>query len=275
MQKQLKDKILKTASEMRIDVIKMTYLAGAQGAHIGGSLSTIEIIAVLYTAVMHIDSQQPLMDERDRFILSKGHGAIGLYAALRQAGYLTQEELWTYKTNDSIISAHPSLLPQKGMEFASGSLGQGLSLGVGTCLAMKYKGNNTSKVYVMIGDGECDEGSVWEAASSANHYNLSNLICIVDKNGLQYDGLTTDILNMDNLAEKWKSFGWEVRVIDGHDIESVYDALTVEHKKPLAIIANTVKGKGVSFAENNYKWHNAKLTKEQYEQALAEQGVIL
>lgn len=275
MQKQLRDSILKAASEMRRDVIKMTYLAGNQGAHLGGSLSAIEILAVLYTAVMKIDSQQPLMNERDRFILSKGHGALALYAALRQKGYLTEEELWTYKTNNSIISAHPSLLPQKGMEFASGSLGQGLSLGVGTCLAMKYKGNLSSKVYVMLGDGECDEGSVWEAASSASHYKLSNLVCIVDKNGLQYDGLTTDILSMDNLSDKWAGFGWDVRDIDGHDIESVYEALTGKHEKPLAIIANTIKGKGVSFAENNYKWHNARLTKEQYEQAMAEQGVIL
>lgn len=262
------------ATEMRKDVITMTYKAGSIGAHIGGSLSLIEIMAVLYLGVMRIDTKKPLSEERDRLILSKGHGAIAMYAALRQVGFFSYEQLLTYKQNGSIITAHPTLAPQRGSEFASGSLGQGLALGVGTCLGLKLK-QNDAKVFVVMGDGECDEGSVWEAAAAASHYGLNNLVSIVDRNHLQYDGDTMDVLNMEDMAAKWAAFGWEVHVIDGHDLEALYQTLSSQHDKPLCIIADTVKGKGVSFVENDYKWHNGRLSEEQYRLAMKEQGVEL
>ncbi len=249
----------------------MTYKAGNQGAHIGGSLSLAEIMAVLYCGVMELDPDAPLKEDRDRLILSKGHGAMALYSALSLRGYVTRDELLTYKSNDTIISAHPTRMPEKGLEFASGSLGQGLSIGVGVCLALRQKGNQSSRVFVVQGDGEIDEGSVWEAAASASHYGLSRLVTIIDKNGLQYDGPTGDVLSMGDIGAKWRSFGWEARAVDGHDVSALYEALTEEHQKPLAVIAATVKGKGVSFLENDFRCHNARLSAQQYEQAMAEQ----
>ncbi len=260
------------AKEIRKDVIRMTFVAGSQGAHIGGSLSLCEIMSALYHAVLHYDAENPLNDDRDRFILSKGHGAIALYAALKSIGLLSEEEILSYKHDGSIVTAHPTFLPEKGMEFASGSLGQGLSIGVGVALAFKRK-EKKNKVYVLVGDGECDEGSIWEAAASASHFGLDNLICIVDKNSLQYDGNTVNVLNMESLKEKFGSFGWDAIEVDGHNCDAIVAALRVKHDKPLALICNTVKGKGVSFIENNYKWHNASLNEDQLKQALEEQGV--
>lgn len=260
------------AGEIRKDVIRMTYAAGSQGAHIGGSLSLCEIMAVLYHNVMHYSKDMTVSPERDRLILSKGHGAIALYAALKSIGVFTEEELLTYKKDGSIITAHPTYLPEKGMEFASGSLGQGLSIGVGVCLGLRKK-NNPSKVYVIVGDGECNEGSVWEAAVSASHYGLRNIVCIVDQNNLQYDGETVAIMNMGCLKEKFHAFGWETVEVDGHDCDALVEALHKTAEKPLAVICHTVKGKGVSFAENNYRWHNANLNEAQYQQAMAEQEV--
>lgn len=259
------------AKEMRRDALRMTFNTGNTGAHIGGGLSMIEIMAVLYLGVMRYDSSYPMMEERDRFILSKGHGTLGLYTALRQAGFLTADDLLTYKKNDTELYAHPSMNLSKAIEFSSGSLGQGLSLGVGTCIALKRKNNRTSRVFVMLGDGECDEGSVWEAAASAAHYECKNLIAVIDKNMIQYDGATADILSMDPMAEKWRSFGWNAITVDGHDIEDLYDALTRTSDKPLVVIAETTKGKGVSFMENNPHWHNARLTQGEFDVAMAEQ----
>lgn len=265
------DDLKKISAEIRKDIIRMTYSAGTQGAHIGGSLSLCEIMAVLYHDVMNY-KEKAGKPERDRLILSKGHGAIALYAALKSIGVITEEELLTYKQDGSIITAHPTRLPEKGMEFASGSLGQGLSIGIGVALGLKKKGN-PALVYVIVGDGECDEGSIWEAAASAAHYGLDNLICIVDHNKLQYDGETARILNMDNLADKFLSFGWNTAETDGHDCEALSKAMHQRGDKPLAIICDTIKGKGVSFAENNYRWHNASLSEEQYQQAMREQEV--
>lgn len=258
------------AKEIRRDVIKMTYLAGNQGAHMGGSLSLCEIMAVLYGGVMKIDPSNRLNSKRDRLILSKGHGAIAMYAGLKQAGILTDAELKSYKQDGSYITAHPSYMPEKGMEFASGSLGQGLSIGAGVCLAWKIKGNKISRAFVVMGDGECDEGSVWEAAAFASHYALNNLVCMIDKNDLQYDGATKDILNMESMILKWRAFGWKTKEIDGHDVTEIYDALTEQTDQPLCVICRTVKGKGVSFAENDYRWHNARLSESQYRKALEE-----
>lgn len=258
------------AFEMRKDALKMTLCTGNTGAHVGGGLSMIEVMATLYMGIMKYDIQNPLMEERDRFILSKGHGVLALYTALNQAGFVSKEDLWNFKSNDTQLYGHPSLNQDIGIEFSSGSLGQGLSLGVGVCLAMKMKKNTESRSFVLLGDGECNEGSVWEAAASASHYKLNNLVAIVDKNQIQYDGLTDNVLSMSPLDEKWKSFGWRVVVVDGHNIEELHDALSLRDEKPLAIIANTVKGKGISFIENDPKWHNSRLTQTQYDAAISE-----
>ena len=262
-----------SAIEIRKDIIKMTYNTGFMGAHIGGSLSLAEIMAVLYSKA-NINKVNIVNEDRDRIILSKGHGVIAQYAAMKQAGILSDDDLLTFKQNDSLLSAHPSLNRLLGIEFSSGSLGQGLSLGVGVSLALKKKKNLTSKVYVILGDGECDEGSVWEAAMSAAQYKLNNLIAIIDKNQLQYDGKTTDVMNIDNLADKFKSFNWETITVNGHSCDEIAKAIISEHTLPLAIIANTIKGNGVSFMSGDYTWHNHRLTEEQYIQALEEQETI-
>ena len=271
IKKDLINKCQIAAKEMRKDVIKMTYNVGTTGAHIGGSLSMIEIIATLFICVMRYDIQNTRWEERDRFILSKGHGVMAQYTAMKQIGKITDEDLTTFKKNETVLHAHPSMNMELGIEFSSGSLGQGLSLGVGTALALKIKSNNISRVFVLIGDGECDEGSIWEAAASAAHYELNNIVAIIDKNGLQYDGNTENVLNMNNLEDKWRSFGWEVYIVNGHNIEALLSVLTRRTDKPIAVIADTVKGKGVSFMENNPIWHNGRLTDQQYQQAMDEQ----
>jgi Transketolase, N-terminal subunit len=264
----------KVTKEMRKDLLWMALSAGNSGAHLGGGLSMIEIMSVLYLSIMNYDANNPRMDSRDRLILSKGHGVLAMYAAMRQIGLIPYEDLQTFKSNDTYLTGHPTMNLDKGIEFSSGSLGQGLSLGVGTCIALKRKGNNASRVFVIIGDGECDEGSVWEAAMSAAHYRLDNLVVIVDKNGLQYDGDTSEVLELGNLADKWKAFGWETYNIDGHSVKELYNVLTIKANRPIAVIANTVKGKGVSFMENNPAWHNGRLTKELYEKAITELEVV-
>lgn len=258
------------ARNIREDAVKLTYQMGSVGAHIGGALSLAEILAVLYCGVMNINVHNLLKEQRDRFILSKGHGTLAMYSAMKYAGLISEEELQTYKKNDTFLFAHPSLNLEHGIEFSSGSLGQGLSLGVGTCLALKRKGNAVSKVYVVLGDGECDEGSVWEAAQAAHHFECGNLVAIVDVNGLQYDGRKEDVMGNTPFAKKWESFGWTVRCVNGHDVNELFRAFTEPHEQPLVVLANTIKGKGVSFMENNALWHNHSLTDIQYQKALEE-----
>ena len=229
-----------------------------------------EMLAALYAGYLRYDRDDDNWEERDRVILSKGHAALALYPALVQAGILDRERLKDFKKNGSQLSGHPSLNGLPGIEFASGSLGQGLSLGVGVCLALKRKNNDRSRVFVFLGDGECDEGSVWEAAASASHFGLNKLTAVIDTNKIQYDGDTNDILSMSPMGEKWKAFGWEVIELDGHNVEALIDAYNTKSEKPLVIIANTVKGKGVSFMENNWRFHNARLSKKQYEQSVEE-----
>lgn len=260
----------KAANEIRKDIIEMTYSTGNMGAHLGGSLSMAEMLAALYVGCLKYKADDPEWEYRDRVILSKGHAALALYPAMVQAGILKKERLEEFKQNGSQLSGHPSLNGLPGIEYASGSLGQGLSLGVGACLAMKRKENTKSRVFVIMGDGECDEGSVWEAAASAAHFGLDKLVAIVDANQIQYDGRTDTVLNMSPFLEKWRSFGWDAVEIDGHDIESVIDAYNMETDKPFAIVANTVKGKGISFMEGDWRFHNSRLSKKQYEQALEE-----
>jgi transketolase len=259
-------------SELRIDLIKMGYAAGASGAHMGGSLSLVEVMAALYFEVMQFSAQAPMDPLRDRLIFSKGHGVMAQYAALKQVGLISEEMLLSFKSPSSVLYAHPSMHPELGIEFSSGSLGQGLSLGVGVGLALRLQKNSTSRIFVILGDGECNEGSIWEAAASAAHFKLNNMIAIIDKNDLQYDGKTMDILSMEQMSQKWQSFGWETLEVDGHDVQQLIQALRHPSDKPLAIIAQTIKGRGVSFMENNPQWHNGILTQRLYTQAMAEQG---
>lgn len=255
------------SGRIRRNIIEMAYNTGKTGAHLGGSLSIVELLAGLYVGTIRYRADDPEWEERDRVILSKGHAALALYPAMAEAGILSRDELLTFKKDGSKLGGHPSLNGLPGIEFATGSLGQGLSLGVGTCLALKRK-KNDSRVFVFLGDGECDEGSVWEAAASAGHYGLDNLIAIVDMNKIQYDGYTKNVMNMDPFERKWKDFGWDTITIDGHKMEDIIDAYSFSSEKPLVILAHTIKGKGVSFMEDNWEYHNAVLSKEQYIQAL-------
>lgn len=255
-------------NEMRRDCLLMANYSGKQGFHFGGTLSLIEIVATLYLKVGNIFIEDKAL--RHRIILSKGHGMPAVYAALRQTGKLSSEDLKTFKGDETNLYAHPSMNGDLGIEFSSGSLGQGLSLGVGCSLALSNKRNVSSRVYVILGDGECNEGSVWEAAMAASKYNLNQLCVIIDKNGLQYDGETESVLPMASLADKWKSFGWDVIEINGHNVEECYQAFITKTEKPLAIIAHTVKGKGISFMENRSEWHFGQLSKELYHQAWEE-----
>lgn len=266
------------ARQIRRYTLQMSLVAGPHGAHAGGAMSMVEILSVLYLSVLRYDVKNPLWEQRDRFILSKGHGAPSLYAALCLAGFLDEKELATFKANETRLYGHPSMNPSLGIEFSSGSLGQGLSLGVGSALALKIRGNDVSRVFVVLGDGELNEGSNWEAAMSAAHFGLSNLVAIVDRNGMQYDGFTEPVMNTGDLAAKWRSFGWMVREVDGHDVSALHDALTSPTAgsgpsgaaQPLAIIARTVRGKGVSFMENARVWHHSRLTQAMFDQAMAE-----
>lgn len=258
------------ANEIRKDIITMTYAVGNAGAHLGGSLSMAEILATLYKCRIRYKPDEPNWEYRDRVILSKGHAALALYPALVQAGIIGRERLKEFKQNGAQLSGHPSLNGLAGIEFASGSLGQGLSLAVGTALALKRNGNAQSRVFVYLGDGECDEGSVWEAAASAAHYGLNKIVVVVDANAIQYDGNTDEVLNMSPLSLKWKSFGWNVTEIDGHNVAQLLDAYSYESDKPYVIIANTVKGKGISFMEGEKQYHNARLSEKQYELAMKE-----
>ena len=265
--------LVSACRRMRKNLLLMTNKVGSVGAHIGGSLSMVEIMAVLYLDTMSYRQAELSWDERDRFILSKGHGVMAVYAAMAEAGIIDHDDLLHFKENGGALSAHPSMNGELGIEFSSGSLGQGLSLGVGTCLALKHKGNLVPRTFVVVGDGECDEGQIWEAAMTASHYKLDNLICVVDCNHLQYDGKTEKVKDKSNLLGIWESFGWKAVECDGHDVRSLSDALHVAHAgQPLAVVAHTVKGKGVSFMEGNAQYHNNRLPDDLLEQALLEVG---
>jgi transketolase len=259
------------ATQMRKNALRMALLAGSNGAHLGAGLSIIEIMATLYCLVMTMNSKSLTGSGRDRFILSKGHGTLGYYPALEAAGIITEEQLFTFEQNGGCLPGQPSINTDLGIEYSSGSLGLGLSYAVGLCLAFQ-RSKQPNRVYVLLGDGECNEGTIWEAAMSAVHYKLSNLTVIVDANSMQSDGKTCDILNID-LVKMWHGFGWEVAPVkDGHDIAQLFASLTrpATEGKPRVIIARTVKGKGVSFMENNNEWHHNRLSQAQFDAAMAE-----
>ena len=255
------------ARRIRLNIAGMTYRSGLKGAHLGGSMSVADILAVLYGNIMRYDPARPDDPERDRLILSKAHAAVALYAALLEAGFLTEEDINGALQGDSPFFEHPKMCPEKGIEFSGGSLGQGLSLGMGTALGLKKKGVS-ARIYVILGDGECDEGQVWEAAAAVAHFGLSNVTVIIDNNGLQFDGRKEDILKPGNVAMRWESLGYSVFMADGHDVESLQEALLAESGRPKVIIAKTVKGKGVHFAENDVTWHTGRLTDELYQEAI-------
>lgn len=257
------------AKQMRRAILDISFECN-KSVHIGGALSMVDIMAALYSDVLKLDPKKPLQDDRDRFILSKGHGALGLYSALFVKGFIPEQIYKTFQTNESDLTTHPVLNLELGIESSNGSLGQGLSMGVGLALSAKRK-NKTHKTYVYLGDGECNEGSVWEAAMAGANFQLDNLFAIIDENGFQNDGSEESVLNLGSMEDKWKSFGWDVRVVNGHDLTEIYNAFTQSSVgKPIAIVAKTIKGKGVSFMENNNDWHHNRLTKSQYDVAIAD-----
>lgn len=257
---------------MRAYILKMGLVAKNQGIHLGGSMSLVEIMTALYFGRGVLDPNDPTSDKRDRVILSKGHGVPAQYAAFCELGLISPDMLSTFKGDESLLSGHPSLNGLPGVDFASGSLGQGLSLGVGVALALRRK-NSDAKVFVILGDGECDEGSVWEAAMAAANFELDNLVAIIDQNALQYDGGTDSIMSLGDLNAKFRSFGWKTVNVDGHDPEALTETCSKDSSDaPLAILASTIKGKGVSFAEGVVSWHHGRLTEELYEQAMLELG---
>ncbi len=236
----------------------------------GGALSSADIFAVLYGSVLNIDPKQPNDPDRDRFILSKGHVALGHYATLAEAGFMTQEELTTFEQSGSEISTHEVMNQEKGIEVSGGSLGYGLSIGVGIALNAKRK-QRPYQTFVLLGDGECNEGTVWEAAMSASRFQLNNLTAIVDMNGQSLDGYTRDVMPIANPTKVWEGFGWQVTETDGNDVECLLEAFCdPRDSRPRVILAHTKKGKGVATIEDQVGWHHARLNQEQYEQFVKE-----
>lgn len=258
------------ANVIRKDIIEM--IAEARSGHPGGSLSSAEIVTALYFKVMKHDPSDPMMEDRDRFVLSKGHACPAVYAALAESGYFPREELFSLRKLGSRLQGHPDMHKTPGFEASTGSLGQGLSIASGMALGMKMDGKN-NRVYCLMGDGELDEGQIWEAAMTASHYKLDNLCGIVDRNGLQIDGCTSDVKTLEPLAEKWKAFEWNVLEVDGHNVNELVSAMNRfrhTHYRPTVIIAHTVKGKGVSFMDNEAGWHGKAPNPEQTKTALDE-----
>lgn len=266
------ERLKEIATQIRKDIISMVAEAGS--GHPGGSLSAADILAVLYFEKMKIDPSNPDYEDRDKFILSKGHGAPVLYSALSRRGFFPPEELMKLRKIDSMLQGHPDMKGTPGVEMSTGSLGQGFSTSIGMALAAKLDKKN-SRIYVLLGDGEINEGIVWEAAMAAAHYRLDNITAILDFNGLQIDGPNDKVMNIKPVDEKFKSFGWKVLEIDGHDFDEIINALNeAENTKgqPTIIIANTVKGKGVSFMENQVGWHGNAPKEEEKNIALKELG---
>jgi len=260
------------AKRIRVDVIKAVHRAGS--GHPGGSLSAVEILTALYFKEMNIDPQNPKMEGRDRFVLSKGHAAPGLYATLGERGFYPVEEMMTLRNIGSHFQGHPNMDKVPGVEMSTGSLGQGFSAAVGMALASKLD-KSSARIYALLGDGELQEGIVWEAAMSAAHYGLDNMCIFVDWNGLQIDGKNEDVMTVTPIDKKFASFGWNVKVIDGHCFHDIFEALdwARENKgKPTAIIAKTHKGEGVSFMTDNPGWHGKAPNEDQAKQAISELG---
>ena len=257
--------------ELKKNILEMAFSAGASSSHFGGALSIVEIVSTLFSHEMKLKKDDPNWEDRDRFILSKGHACLAYYAALCEIGFISKDELKTFEKDDSNLLGHPVINKKLGIDFSNGSLGMGLSLGIGVAISLKKK-NKKNNVYVILGDGECNEGSVWEASMAASNFKLDNLYAIIDRNNFQQTGSNKDIMDTTDLFKKWSSFGWDTFELDGHNIEELYNYFDKEQipKKPKAIIANTIKGKGFTFSENNNDWHHAVLSKKLYEEAINE-----
>jgi len=262
----------KISSDIRQDILKMVH--DAKSGHPGGSLSSVEILTSLYFEIMDINPKEPKKQIRDKFVLSKGHGAPVLYGALGRRGYFDVSEFSKLRKTGAMLQGHPDMKNIPGVEMSTGSLGQGFSASVGMALAGKID-KDGKNVYVLLGDGELDEGIVWEAAMSAAHYKLGNLIGFIDYNGLQIDGKNENVMGISPIDKKFESFGWDVQIINGHSFEEIFSAVENAKKiedKPSMIIAKTIKGKGVSFMENQAGWHGKAPSDEELDIALKEVG---
>lgn len=266
----LKKQMEITATKVRMGIIEGVY--NAKSGHPGGSLSIADLLTYLYFAKMNVDPKNPLMPERDRLVLSKGHTAPALYSVLAQRGFFSPEELKTLRHIDSKLQGHPVYKKVPGVDMSTGSLGQGISAACGMALSGKLS-DDYYKVYAILGDGEIEEGQVWEAAMFAAHYQLDNLVAIVDNNGLQIDGRIKDVMSPYPIDEKFKAFGWHVITIEAHDFDQLEKAFNEAEKvmnQPVMIVQKSIKGKGVSFMEDNVSWHGAAPNEEQYNQAMSE-----
>ena len=270
--KKNKEELVEISKQIRKDIVQM--LTESASGHPGGSLSATDIVTTLFFSELNIDPNNPKDENRDRFVLSKGHAAPVLYSALARRGFFDPKELLTLRKTGSRLQGHPNMNDLPGIDMSTGSLGQGISAAVGMALSGKAD-NKSYRVYALLGDGELEEGQVWEASMCAAHYKLDNLTAFVDFNGLQIDGEITKVMNPSPIDKKFEAFGWNVLVIDGHNYDEILDAIekAKTHKgQPTAIICNTVKGKGVSFMENEASWHGTAPNKEQCEIALKELG---
>lgn len=265
-------RITELARIIRNRSLKMAFDAGKNGAHLGGALSLVEVFATLYGGgIVSVDSQYPKYENRDRVIISKGHCVLSYYSVLNELGFLSDQDISSFETNGSSFHGHATREVERGIEFSGGSLGLGLSYGVGVALAGKLN-KRSYQVYVIIGDGECNEGIIWEALMSAAHFKLDNLTVIIDHNKLQYDGEVKSVMNMGSLKSKLDVFGFYTQEVDGHNVCELFDAFQNRiTEKPRSIIANTIKGKGVSFMENKKEWHFSVLSQEHYDIAISEQ----
>lgn len=265
----------RTAIQIRRDIMDIAAHCGNGTIHVGPALSCTDIVTALYFDVMNVDPQNPLWEGRDRFVMSKGHAYPALYSALAERGYFPREELLTTRRINSRLQGHPALGKTPGVDMTSGSLGNGLSCGLGIAWALKLQKKN-AHVFVLLGDGELQEGAVWEAAMSAPNHRIDNLTAIVDYNHLQSGGSVENINDLHPLADKWRSFGWKVFEIDGHDIDEITDRLRLAktfYGRPVCIISHTVKGKGISFTEHDNSWHSRTATQEEFEIAMKELDV--
>jgi len=262
-------KIQDAARRIRRRIVTVAHHAPSDGVHVSPALSMTDILSVLYGRVMRYDPKNITQRDRDVFILSKGHAALGLYAALCEYGVISEAQLNEFELNGSVLQVHPTKHPEYGIDFSGGSLAQGLSFATGLALGARLK-KSPWHTYVLVGDGECNEGAIWECAFMAAHHRIDNLTLIIDRNGLQSDGFTRDVMQMD-LEALWRACRWETLVCDGHDVDALLSAFDAPHHgKPKVIIANTVKGKGVSYMENNKEFHRNRISAQQLSAALDE-----
>jgi len=262
------------ARRCRVDIVRMVHRA--QAGHPGGSLSEIDLLVALYGTVLNVRPNEPSWPDRDRFVLSKGHASPGMYALLADFGFISHEDLTTYRVKGGVCQGHVDMKWCPGVDFSAGSLGMGLSFGLGCAFAARLDGSQR-KAWVMMGDGEVQEGSVWEAAMAAHHHSVGNLKAIVDVNGIQNDDFCEVQMQLNDLAATWDSFGWSVTTVDGHNMADIVEALAkvdAVNDRPAVLLASTVKGKGVSYMENNPAFHGAAPNDEQFETAMVELGEV-